>query len=178
MKKIIPTILVVLIFNFCSSPNVAVNKKPTPTPETFLIPENFQGTLRVVYGEECGIKPNIENGRRILQIPENGVLIIQPEFVSGTIDHQYYLINGNGQKTKIEYSDTLINEPFLTQLRTGSIGGPIGYKKSSSESPLAIKFTDITVFRDSIDDNAAFNKDEELLYLTKSMVDECRNNEK
>jgi len=78
-------------------------------PKTFLMDENFAGRVRVIYGEECGINPPIENGRRIFQIPENGILIIQPEFEDGIIDHEYYFVDNDGEKTNIaeyeNYSD-------------------------------------------------------------------------
>ena len=34
--------------------------------ETVLIPDNFEGEFRIIYGEKCGKIPKIENGRRIL----------------------------------------------------------------------------------------------------------------
>jgi hypothetical protein len=49
------------------------------TPETFLIPKDFQGKIRVIYGEKCGIDPPEENGRRVLKIPNSGLLIIKPD---------------------------------------------------------------------------------------------------
>lgn len=69
------------------------------TPETYLIPADFQGNFRVVYGEPCGLQPAEEDGRRVMPIPPNGVLIVAPEAEYGTIDHQYYFVDANGKRT-------------------------------------------------------------------------------
>jgi hypothetical protein len=148
-----------------------------PEPETFLIPTNFEGSFKVIYGEECGIMPPIENGRRILRIPANGILIVQPEFESGIIDHKYYFIDNDGKRTKIEqyenYSDGTKNIPGVRLGGSGSIGGAMPNGGSSSESPLAIHFTDFQVYQDTID-RYDFKEERKFDSLTTALVEECR----
>lgn len=148
-----------------------------PEPETFLIPTNFQGTFKVIYGEECGMNPTIENGRRILQIPANGILIVQPEFEGGIIDHEYYFIDDDGKRTKIEqyenYADGTTNIPGVRLGGSGIIGGAMPNEGSSSESPLAIHFTDFQVYQNSID-KYDFKEERKFDSLTTALVEECR----
>lgn len=148
-----------------------------PEPETFLIPTNFEGSFKVIYGEECGLNPPIENGRIILQIPANGILIVQPEFEGGIIDHEYYFIDNDGKRTKIEqyenYSDGTKNIPGVRLGGSGSIGGAMPNGGSSSESPLAIHFTDFQVYQDTID-RYDFKEERKFDSLTTALVEECR----
>lgn len=77
-------------------------KQPSgSTKETFLIPADFKGEFRIVYGEKGGVKPKMEDGRRIYQIPENGVLVVQPQYKNETIDHEYYLVDKSGKRSEI-----------------------------------------------------------------------------
>jgi len=148
-----------------------------PVPTTFLIPTKFEGSYKVIYGEECGINPPIENGRIILQIPASGILIIQSEFESGIIDHEYYFIDKDSKRTKIEnydnYSDKAKNIPSVSLVGSGSMSGTTPIGGSSSEYPLAIHYTDFQVYQDTI---AKYNFKEERKFdsLTTAIVDECR----
>jgi hypothetical protein len=148
-----------------------------PEPETFLIPQNFEGSFRVIYGEECGINPTTEDGRRILKIPANGILIIQPEFEGGIIDHEYYFIDEDGKRTKIDqyenYSDGTKNIPGVQIGGSGSIAGAMPNGGASSESPLAIHFTDSKVYQDTID-RYDFNVEIKCDSLMTALVEECR----
>ncbi len=152
-----------------------------PEKETYLIPDNFQGKFMVIYGEKCGINPRKEKGRRILEIPGNGVLIIQPKFVAGTIDHEYYFVDKAGKRTKIkqmlDYPDQKNKLPGVLVGGAGGFGGAMPNGGSSSESPLAINFTDFTVFNKDmpqIDERDAAELSNKLDSLTRALVDECR----
>jgi hypothetical protein len=95
------------------------------TPETFLIPAGFEGPFRIVYGEECGIDPKYENGRRLLKIPDNGILIIKQKQEGGWIDHEYCLVDENGNRSKMESNiafDKNIKLPGVTLKATGMMG--------------------------------------------------------
>ncbi len=151
-----------------------------PEPEKFLIPINFEGKVRIVYGEECGINPSIINGRRELQIPNNGLLIIQPKFEAGIIDHEYYFVDQNGNKTEImqyeNYADGTKNIPGVQLGGSGSMGGAMPDGSSSSESPLAIHFTDLYVHNSRELSNREYTlRERQIDSLTTALVDECRN---
>lgn len=149
----------------------------TGEPETYLIPENYSGKIKVVYGEDCGINPSIENGRRILEIPNNGILIIQPEFEGGIIDHEYYFINENKERTRIEryenYSDGTKHIPGIRLGGSGAVGGIMPDGSFSTESTLAMRYSEFEVYKDTLD-NYDFKEEQKFESLMKDLVNECR----
>ncbi len=75
-----------------------INKK---TAILVVIPENFKGQVRVIYGEEGGVVPITENDRMVLNIPQNGILIIKPYLESGLDDMEFYFADASGKRTKL-----------------------------------------------------------------------------
>ena len=150
-----------------------------PEKETFLIPADFKGEFRIVYGEKCGVSPRTEEGRRILEIPLDGVLIIQPEFEAGIIDNEYYLVDSTGQKTRLNSSfGSEGRRPGISMGGSGSFGGPMADGGFSSESDLAIEFTDFTVYNGdttTLDDRQSFRLHQKFDSLSQALVDACRN---
>ena len=149
-------------------------------PATFLITKNFNGQFRVIYGEPCGIEPKTLNGRRVLEIPSNGILIIKPELEGGWNDYEYFLIDTNGSLTKLKDLTTFKDDREKIGVYldgTGSIGGQMPDGSSSSESPLAIEFSDFVVFTGA----TTFDNYRNTLVidsLTSVLVDSCRNSKK
>ncbi|MDB9835609.1 hypothetical protein OAC51_01760 [Flavobacteriaceae bacterium] len=147
-----------------------------PKPDTFLIPIDFIGDFKVIYNEECGIIPPTENGRRILKIPENGILIVQHEFQSWTIDHEYFFIDENGRRTKIEnYRDLngTKNVPGIQFGGSGGMSGPIPEGKSSSEPSQNIRYIYFHVNRDTIG-RPVIKEEKDFDYSIRAFVDDCR----
>lgn len=77
---------------------LACNNRPLPS--TFLIPADFEGTLRIVFEEKCGLTPEVENGRQILEFQKNGFLILTTNLNYGA-NNDYYLVDNKGNKTKV-----------------------------------------------------------------------------
>jgi energy-coupling factor transporter transmembrane protein EcfT len=147
------------------------------TPETYLIPKDFNGKFRVIYGEQCGIEPKEENGRRVLEIPDNGILIIKPEFEAGTVDHEYYSVDKNGHRVKLTMLYDFIDSKGKSGVylsSTGSIGGPMPDGGSSSESPLAIEFGDFYVLNGDKTQKEDNRFETRFDSLTTANVDLCR----
>jgi hypothetical protein len=69
-----------------------------PEPETYLIPDGFKGRVNVIFNQSKGTPPKYENGRRIYQVPTDGILLSQFKDEYGLIDHQYFYSNQNGSK--------------------------------------------------------------------------------
>lgn len=169
------SVITILSFSFLAS------YLTKPEKELYLIPSNFEGRFRVVYGEKCGINPRNEDGRRVLRIPTNGVLIIQPKFKAGIIDNEYYLINKNESRRKISIAQNYTQQntqlPSIMLDRTGVMGGAMPDGGSSSESPLAIRYTDFTLFnKDTLSksDRNEFLFQQHFDSLTSSLVEKCR----
>ncbi len=89
------------------------------TPEIFLIPSGYRGTVKVVFNEPCGSKESLEGNKRLYIIPENGVLITQFKQELGIINQEYYYIDAKGGRQLIpkmmlqdfnEETTTKINE--------------------------------------------------------------------
>src|SRR6267142_5538621 len=136
-SALIAAVLVLLLVSFLGS-------CLRPAKETVLIPDNFEGEFRIVYGEKCGLNPKMERGRRVLEIPQNGLLIIQPKFETGIIDRQYYILDSDFNRAKINqlenYEERKTRTPGVLMRGPGSLGGAMP-GTVSGESPLAIHFT-------------------------------------
>ncbi len=66
-----------------------------------VVPLDFSGQVRIVYGEKNGIVPETKDDRMILNVPANGILIVKPSIKSGLTDVEYYYQNANEAKVKI-----------------------------------------------------------------------------
>ncbi|MCO5936308.1 hypothetical protein NAF17_12230 [Mucilaginibacter sp. RB4R14] len=69
-------------------------------PATFLIPNSFRGKIIIIYGEPYGIKIPEKDGRYILKVPANGVMIVKNPLETGIIDEQYYFEDASYKKNK------------------------------------------------------------------------------
>jgi hypothetical protein len=75
------------------------------TPERYLIPEDYRGSVMVIFNQKNGQKKEYEGRRRLYKIPSTGVLFTQFEDEQGWIDQDYYLVSINGQRTKLSVLD-------------------------------------------------------------------------
>lgn len=71
------------------------------TPEIFLIPFNYHGTVKVIFNESCGQKETFDGKKRMYIIPENGILITQFKQEFGIINQEYYYVDAKGSRTLI-----------------------------------------------------------------------------
>ena len=88
----------------------------TIEPETFLIPENYRGCVRIRFNSKCGEEIQYENKRRIYKIPKDGILLTKFKDEQGFIDYEFYLVDKNGKRLKIEQLDVRdFNEEWTTE---------------------------------------------------------------
>ncbi len=120
-----------------------------PAPERYLVPAGFAGRFRVVYAQRGALQPRLEDGRRVLPIPASGVLLIAPEFRGGRIDNDYYMLDEQGHRTRADGDEATSRTAPVQVVCTGSggFGGPTADGGSSSESPLAINYSEFEVRR-------------------------------
>lgn len=71
------------------------------TPEIFLIPSGYRGTVNVIFNEPCGQKESKEGKKRLYIVPENGILITQFKMELGIINEEFYYIDAKGGRTSI-----------------------------------------------------------------------------
>ncbi len=123
---------------------------------TFLIPANLEGTLRIIYNEDCGIKPKVEDGNEILEFPKNGILILKKDSYGDT-RNKYYLVDNNGNKTRVSE----ILDPNETVKRTPAILAGVvtvsGYTYHNDEVEIkGITYIDFRLYRNSSNENEKF----------------------
>jgi energy-coupling factor transporter transmembrane protein EcfT len=148
------------------------------TAETYLIPASVKRGFRVIYDEKCGIEPLSENGRRILMIPENGILIIKTKHESGWMNHEYYFVDLGGNKIKVgEIGKGLLgsskNDSSLVEsFGTGKMSGVF------SNKPYNIHYSDFIIKKHKNDSifTSGFYEDGKIDSLTRVLVEKCRTN--
>ncbi len=158
-----------------------------PEPEVFLIPENFRGRFVIYYQEPCGQKTLYETGKRIYEIPQDGVLITNFKENKGFMDHRFYLVNEKGDRTRIptfywqsfesekenwKYMHTETDENFTTQtvgVFTG-YGSETYWISSNSDNFIVSDFS----YYDKGKEREHWLEDKVLTKRAEKILKECR----
>ena len=139
------------------------------SPKTFLIPADYEGTIRIVYEEKCGITPTKENGRQIFQFPENGILILNKKF-DGGINNEYYLVDNNSKRTKIsetlDFKDRTKKLPLIQVGGAGTLGG--------NDQDKGITYSDFYLYNKDTTSTDNYKLSERFDSLTNVVVSTCR----
>ncbi|MBC2844629.1 DUF6843 domain-containing protein [Winogradskyella flava] len=61
--------------------------------EDFIISENFNGVVIVVFNQDNGKEESFKGNRRKYEIPSDGVLFTQFKKTKGELDHKFYIKN-------------------------------------------------------------------------------------
>jgi hypothetical protein len=86
-----------------------------PEPETYLIPKGFRGRVSIIFNQKDGAPIRYENGRRIYEIPSNGILLTQFKDEYGIINHEYYYVDSFGSRYGLPiYQDEHKNDGTIT----------------------------------------------------------------
>ena len=167
-----------------------------PLPYTFLIPANYKGILRVIFDEECGIKPGVANGRQILAFGEDGILILNSESFNGGMTEkntnvnndvnetksfladmksEYYLVDGKGNKTKITQilnaGEKLNDTPSILPGETTVSG----YTYHNSEVEVkGITYQDFYLYNSNATGTKETMSSQQINTITKALVNACR----
>lgn len=139
-------------------------------PKTFLIPANYQGTIRIVYEEKCGTKIQKENRRQLLEFPENGILILSENF-DGGIDNEYYLIDKSGRRTRVEEIIDFKNSKKILPFILVGGGGAFLADNNSKE----INYSDFYLYNKDTTQTDNFKTSQKFDSLTWKVVNDCRN---
>ncbi len=114
MKKIFYLISCVILLFGC---------KKNAESETFLIPDNYTGAIVIIFDQDNGNTKEYKDGRRIYNIPENGILYTQFSRVKGVLNQKFYYKNRSSKELKqivsegIQISDE--NESFVLDVYDG-----------------------------------------------------------
>lgn len=74
-------------------------------PETFLLPDGFEGVAYVIYDEQIGEPKEFEGLRRVYIIPETGVLFTKFKQTQGIHNRIFYYVNKNGDRKQLGILD-------------------------------------------------------------------------
>jgi len=99
----------------------SLNSCDKAEPETFLIPANYVGEVNILFNQNgrpvkhrneaghdtiyvprVGMPIKYEDGRRLYEIPSDGILLTRFKENDGFIDRQYYSVDSNGKRTPLE----------------------------------------------------------------------------
>ncbi len=72
-----------------------------PEPETYLLPKGFTGRATVIFNQKNGLPIKYENGRRVYEIPANGILLTQFKDEYGIVNHQYFYVDSRDSRTAL-----------------------------------------------------------------------------
>src|SRR4051812_41939985 len=86
-------ILLALVNNSCSF----------PPNEIYLIPKGYIGDVIIFFDQPDGVIPEVENGSYVYKIPEDGILKVKTQGGVGIFHKDFYYIDANNQRQKIEY---------------------------------------------------------------------------
>lgn len=139
------------------------------TPKTFLISADYDGQIRIVYEEKCGVKMHKENGRQILQFPENGILILNEKF-DGGINNDYFLVNKSGKRTKVEeiidFKNSTKRLPFIV------VGGGGTFIRETNKK--SITYSDFYLYNKDTTRRDDYKLSQRFDSLMWKVVEDCR----
>ncbi len=141
-----------------------------------LIPNNFEGNLRVVYEENGGDKYEKTNDVKTLIFPENGILILNEQF-DRHINYKYYFVDDLGRRTEIQQSLDFNRKnqkrPYVFVSGSGVIGQTIE-ANSTNKQEKGITYSDFYVYNKESVGRNDYKTQEEFDSLTTAIVKQCR----
>ena len=144
--------------------------------KTILIPKNFNGNLRVVYEENCGVVYEKKEGVKTLTFPDNGILILNEDFDSH-VNYKYYLVDKLGNKTEIpqifDFKDRVQKRPCVLVGGSGTIGQTVE-ANSISQEVKEISYKDFFVYNKDTVDRNDYKSQQRFDSLTTVIVNQCR----
>lgn len=124
MKRLFLISSILILFISCSS----------KVKETFLIPSGFKGRINVVFNQPNAKPIKVEGGRRIYEIPSDGILVTSSKLETGILDQEYYYIDNKRNKKKITITE--IGGNVTTDISVCKYGIAGVYGNSDEENPL------------------------------------------
>ena len=93
-------------------------------PETFLIPNNYEGAIVLLFDQNDGLDEEYSEGRRIYRVEQNGLLKTQfSKTKHGRLDQDYYYIDSLGVRTQVlEVFDFGNSNPGTNYVMNGIYG--------------------------------------------------------
>ncbi|MFT6338017.1 MAG: hypothetical protein ACJATI_004786 [Halioglobus sp.] len=98
-------------------------------PEVFLIPENYIGSIAILFNQSDGKGEEYEDGKIIYRISYDGILKTKFQKTShGKLNQEYFYVNEKGIKiTKLEtysHGDYDVNKKYIMNGEYGNFNNP------------------------------------------------------
>ena len=110
-----------------------------------------------------------ENGRQILQFPENGILILNEKF-DGGINNDYFLVNKSGKRTKVEeiidFKNSTKRLPFIV------VGGGGTFIRETNKK--SITYSDFYLYNKDTTRRDDYKLSQRFDSLMWKVVEDCR----
>lgn len=143
----------------------------------FVFPIDFEGKVIVVENMPCGQPVKTENGREQLFIPENGILLYSGELKAGYVNHKYFRLLPNGQKTELPERANYMYFDSEKQKPSTSIEGAwlLGLGNGTNTQGNHYSYLNLLVAsKDSAEKYYEFQYTKNIETLTDSLVNHCK----
>ncbi|MBK7393459.1 MAG: hypothetical protein IPI64_09180 [Chloracidobacterium sp.] len=68
----------------------------------YLIPENFEGAVVIIYGQSDGATPDMDTGKLVFRIPADGLLKVNASKRTADGSPKFFYAHNDGRQTEIE----------------------------------------------------------------------------
>jgi hypothetical protein len=96
-------ILVLAVLALSLGVAVYVWKTEIGDDEIFILPDGYTGVVLILHGQKHGEPKKYENGKRVYEIPSNGILKTQFSLNTGWHTPGKYFYKDNGKLTELPY---------------------------------------------------------------------------
>lgn len=144
----------ILIFNMILLTLLTGCKKYSES-ETFLIPDNYTGTIVIIYNQDTGNKKDYQDDRRLYRVPSDGILYTQFEKPKEILSQEFYYKNNRSKEIKRIVLESNLNnsEVYILDMYDGesSVLPKDGVKYGNISDYPTIKWSYFTIGKPSID---------------------------
>lgn len=91
-------ICVILAFSGCGKMALVSSKE-----SICLIPEGFTGPVFIIFSQQDGVTPNVEDGRNVYKIPADGILQTKVPVNRTVNKNEFFYVDSNNVRKPIDY---------------------------------------------------------------------------
>lgn len=116
-------------------------------PETYIIPESFTGKVNIIFNRKERSEKKYEDGRRVYEIPTDGVLLTQFTTNDGFINRKYYYKSQSGELKLLQTleADTAKANKSVNKTEVGIFLDGISGVYGNSGEPSALEYQEFIV---------------------------------
>ena len=94
--------IILLLLSVGSCSTRAISNRVSAKTVTYLIPENFEGGVVIVYAQKDGVTPEITENEIVFAIPADGILKVNIDEKTVSGKPTFFFVGKNGERTEIE----------------------------------------------------------------------------